>query len=425
MSRTTRLAGDRRRPAVDAEGLELLRRHAPILRFDAMESLRPTTIDAFVDASIVRDDAVKIPVQGDVLDKLAVEGKATWQLDPLGDARPESTAACSAALLAAYRQSENPAAQGVCYGSVVETARAIFLQYWFFYVDNPCVLPLGRHDGDWELVQVRVRKRDRRATHVTVAQHGGPETQRMAPETPRPVVFVALDSHACYLKRGAQPLLPLSDVCDAGQQPEGDLVVERMPVDGWPLWRGRWGVDRGPGTSIARRLHLPWTPAPLRWINRTVQAGDSPSSPSWQGSWPSPAGFQARGVVHKGTRVALRRFAHWLGRLTWPRTAPTMRIERVAADRVTVVAKAHGHGPRRVRFVAVLLHEAETGRPLALRRVKAHGDEHTIPLPASTTPLAWRAAGYNLLRQRGDASPSHPLDDRAAPEDVEADAAPA
>ena len=42
-------------------------------------------------------------------------------------------------------------------GSFPAKRTSAFLQYWLFYPDNPCVLPPGRHDGDWELVQVRVR----------------------------------------------------------------------------------------------------------------------------------------------------------------------------------------------------------------------------------------------------------------------------
>ncbi|HYV16833.1 MAG TPA: hypothetical protein VE972_12535 [Conexibacter sp.] len=420
------LTGDRARPAVDAHGLELLRRHAPILRFDSMESLRPCAIDAFVDASIMceyvaHDDSVAVALDGSGLERLAAAGEPCWQLDPLGERRPEGTARRSAALLAEFRAAQDPRAQGLCYGSVVETARAYFLQYWLFYVDNPCVLGFGRHDGDWESVQVRVGKRAGRATHVTVSQHGGPETRRMPAGQSRPEVFVAVDSHASYLVPGSQPMLPLSDVCDGGQRPEIDLVVEPLPAAGWPLWRGRWGVDRGPGTLIAHWLHLRWTPALLRLVNRRAPAGDSPVSPGWQSNWPSPARTQARSVLHTGTRVAPHRFAHWLGNLTWPKSAPALHVVRAAPDLVTVRAEPSGRGLRRVRRVALLFHE-QAGLPLAHYAVRADGELHTLELPASTQPLAWRAAGYNRLRQRGLASASLPLPDSAAP-DVAADAA--
>ena len=406
---------NRKRAALDAADLELLRKHAPILRFDSMEMLRPCTVDAYVSASTVSQDGELIPVAGDGLDMLAAEGEFTWQLDPLGERRPEGTVACSAALLADYRAAQDPAMQGVCYGRVVKRSKWIFLQYWFFYVDNPCVLGFGRHDGDWESVQVRVSKRaPGRATHVTVSQHGGPETHPMPAGQERPVVYVAVDSHAAYVSAGDNPMLPLSDVCDGRQRPEGELVVLQMPVDGWPLWRGRWGVDRGPGTRVTHWLHLSRTPALLRLANRYLKAGDSPSSPGWQGNWPSPARTHASGLARK--RRPLRSFAHWLGKHTWPKQAPRMELERVSQNVVSVVAHAQGRRSRRVRRVVLLLHEAATGMPVAQRSVDADGRKHTIEVPASDVPLAWRAAGYNWLRQRGEASLSQPLRDPVAPE---------
>ncbi len=116
------------------------------------------------------------------------------------------------------------------------------------------MLPPGRHDGDWELVQVRVRPAggDFEATHVTLAGHGKPVTKPFQSRLGGPEVYVAVDSHASYHEQGAHPMLPLSDISvpdpgDPGLTPE----VVPFPLDDtqldWVHWHGRWGMDRGSG----------------------------------------------------------------------------------------------------------------------------------------------------------------------------------
>ena len=362
--------------------LDLLRRHVPRLRFDALECLRPVRADDYFAASRV----VHEPAD---------------HLDPLPEEPVLEDESRTNALLRAFGSEQRVDAQGTCYGRVVRASLWVYLQYWFFYVDNPCVLPPGRHDGDWELVQVRLTKDADRVTHLTYAQHGGPETRRADPGTVQPEVFVAVNSHASYFGPGTQPTFPVADECDAHQAPATELVVVEFPADGWPGFPGRWGADEGPGSWLARHVHLSPTPAPLRWLNRVLPAGDSPPGPSWQkSSWASPARFQASGTRHRLVPVLLRRLVHWVGNLTWPRARPTVAVER---DRAGVVVRAEpaGHLLRRVRRAALRLEDAATGAPLATHAVRADGTAHAVPLAHDVEP-AWRVAGYNALRQRGN-----------------------
>jgi hypothetical protein len=391
--------------------LDLLRRHAPRLRFDSLECLRPTRVDDYVGRSMLRDghgDPAHPEVTG--LAKLDLPATALWCLDPMPNDRALDGEARSDALLEELGGGWDRNAPGTCYGRVVPTSTAVFLQYWFFYVDNPCVIAPGRHDGDWELVQLRLTAKDQKLTHVTAAQHGGPETRRLPPGTTRPEVFVAVGSHASYFGSGTQPKFPLSDECDGAQRPAAELDVTEMPQSGWSEWRGRWGMDRGPGTWLATRLRLHRTPPWLRWLN-SLGAGDSPASPRWQhSSWGSPLAFQLRGSARKFTSVVLRQLLHFVGKLTWPRATPAIEVTRDGAGHVTATARRSGWGPRGVRHVAVKFEGTETGRPLGVHTVRTDGKPHRVALPA-TAAAAWQATGYNWLRQRGDVGGLQPLRD--------------
>ena len=367
-------------------GIELLRQRAPRLRFDALECLRPVRADDYVKRSRVRDETGD--GHGPRFDPLPESGA-------LGD-EPRSNA-----LLQSYASDQDIDTQGVCYGRVVGEGGATYLQYWFFYVDNPCVLPPGRHDGDWELVQLRLSEPDRRLTHLTYAQHGGPETRRAAPGCVNPEVFVAVNSHASYFEARTQPTFPVADECDAKQQPASGLVVLEFPPTDWTAFAGRWGIDEGPGTWLARHLGWTHTPGVLRWLNRVLKAGDSPPGPSWQkSSWESPARFQRSGALHRLVPVLLREAVHFGGNLTWPRIAPNVTVDRDGDERLRIRAEPAGHLFRRVRRASVRLEDARSRVPLVMHTVPADGEPYSVPSPGDGE-LAYCFAGYNRLRQRG------------------------
>jgi hypothetical protein len=129
-------------------------------------------------------------------------------------------------------------------------------QYWLVYAMNPWdVAGIGRHEGDWEFVQLGCT--DRHGDHpvlVTCSQHhtGGKREywacQLTDDQVPQPYVYVALGSHATYFTPGTQG--GGIDHCDAqGPVIHGNNTydIEWRPFGSWASWPGRWG------TANARR----------------------------------------------------------------------------------------------------------------------------------------------------------------------------
>lgn len=399
------------------EKLELLRRFAPTLRFDALERWRPDLVDPFLRHSSVRDSKGRTlpgtPPAEPAMHERGDEIKA--KLNPLRNDSDLDPQRRSTEMLSAFGLDQDLAGAGVAYGRVVPTGgEALFLQYWLFYPDNPCVLPPGRHDGDWELVQVKIERRGDgfEATQVTLAEHGKPVTRRVeAADAGRgPDVFVAVDSHACYFASGAHPAL-LSDVCDPLGDPGAMPAMTPLPIAAdkrdWAHWSGRWGIDRGGGTRLALGLHLPRTIWPLTLLNK---AGESPPGPAHQGtSWRFPKAFALKGTQRKWTTVAVQRLAHFIGHLTWPQQAPRVEIkpagsgDGTTATKYTIEVGTAGNFLRRVAFVSVAFWEARADgsrRALAMQSVRAGHISAPIEIPHEGA-LEWRAAPYNRLRQRG------------------------
>jgi hypothetical protein len=397
------------------EKLELLRRFAPTLHFDALERWRPDLVDNYLRHSTVLDGndgrLSGTPPAEPAMNERGDEPKA--RLNPLERGAGVDTQKRSNEVLHAYGGDQNLASAGVAYGRVLAEGQALFLQYWLFYPDNPCVLPPGRHDGDWELVQIRAERTgdDFRPTHLTLAEHGKPVNKPIS-SSEEIEVFVAVDSHACYFKEGANPIIPLSDVCEPAGTTSGKPEVVLLPIEAskhdWAHWQGRWGLDRGPGTWLALQLHLKRTPGIFKRLNK-VGAGESPPSPGHQGqSWSSPGAFATRGSTRTATTTPIQRFAHFLGEATWPNDPP--RVEVTAVDPAegssvpTYRLEAEGAGRflRRISMVAIAFWEQRADgsrRALALETVRP-GASKTLAIPHEGE-LVWRAAGYNALRQRG------------------------
>lgn len=403
------------------EKIKLLRQFAPTLHFDALELWRPDRVDEYLAHSAIVDDGGKAlertPPAEPAMREHGEDRRA--RLSPLRDAPGLDTRRRSNEMLDAYGRERDLNGAGTAYGRVLSAADGHFLQYWLFYVDNPCVLPPGRHDGDWELVQVRVERiddEDLRAIRVTLAGHGKPETRSVEAGDDRagPDVFVAVDSHACYFLEGAHPMIPLSDVCTPAGAPGTKPTVELLPIApdkrDWAHWSGRWGMDRGPGTRLALRLRLERTPWPLTRLNK-VGAGESPPSPGHQGkSWRFPKAFALDGTRRKASVKLVQRLAHFIGRATWPREQPRVEVVPVPTAAGTapagyeIVTESAGRFLRRVTRVSVAFQEE---RPDGSRHALA---THAVRAGRTAGPLAiahegslrWRAAGYNRLRQRGE-----------------------
>jgi len=162
-----------------------------------------------------------------------------------------------------------------------------WLQYWMFFARNSQdrgLLATGRHAGDWELVQFRLRRK--RAIQAVYAQHSGAErcgfgSVRISRD--RPVVFVARGSHAAYFVPGLRDRTwpdPNDETDGRGARVRPRLVrisEERPP---WMRYPGRWGASRAS-----------WVPGEM----------DSPRGPAFQGvRWSDPPAWGA--AAHPCTR---------------------------------------------------------------------------------------------------------------------------
>lgn len=169
------------------------------------------------------------------------------------------------------------------YGHAVRDGGRLWLQYWFFYPDNPQdrgIVRSGRHEGDWEMLQVGLDRAARPAA-VTFAQHSwrqGCGWSQIMRDAGAPVAYVAHASHATYPRRATHDR-PFPDPDDEAR---GDGLRVRPPVaritDEQPSWvasRTRWGASRAAW----------WSPAEQ----------SSPLGPRFQedGRWRAPAAWHA------------------------------------------------------------------------------------------------------------------------------------
>ena len=117
------------------------------------------------------------------------------------------------------------------------------LQYWFFYYYNPkTYFTRGAHEGDWEMVQVKLGS-DLLPESATYAQHEGGERcdwiHVLKTPAGRPVVYVAEGSHASYFSPGYYFNGGANDSADAnGFEVSPTLMTG---TSSWLAWPGHWG----------------------------------------------------------------------------------------------------------------------------------------------------------------------------------------
>jgi hypothetical protein len=160
--------------------------------------------------------------------------------------------------------------------AVASRGGGLWLQYWLYYPgqdQDRGILRTGRHEGDWEMVQIRVG-RSGRPVEAVYAQHGGAERcgwDQVELRGDRPVVYVARGSHASYLRAGARDRVwpdPNDEADGRGRVVRPHLVPIGAERPAWLRWPGHWGEARArwwvPGEQDSPR-----GPAfqPDRWNN--------------------------------------------------------------------------------------------------------------------------------------------------------------
>lgn len=122
----------------------------------------------------------------------------------------------------------------------------LWLQYWIFYYFNPPTGPWGAHEGDWEMIQVGL-KRDFTAEDAVYAQHATQQkcdwasVERTTED--RPIVYVGINSHASYFGSSRIPAPYNSSDRADGFGGVGDPGIEEVRDDSptWVQWPGHWG----------------------------------------------------------------------------------------------------------------------------------------------------------------------------------------
>ena len=277
--------------ARDANPTQLLVRHAPVLVLHPDERFAPVPVDGFLADSDLR---VRAP-------------DGTWQastasLSRAGPASRLDQRSCRAVdgpgALDCYAAAEQAhAATPTVFGAVFRTGDRIALQYWLFYPANIFTIASAKglfwqsHEGDWEAVTVLLDRRERPilvglSEHCAGARRDWTRVQRRGT---RPVVFVALGSHANYFTPGAKPLARTCwpkealAVVDAYEVALLDSAVRGRTVapivsrvtavsPPWMAFAGTWGEDQF--------VHFPDV-APLRF-------GVGPSGPAFHELWRRP-----------------------------------------------------------------------------------------------------------------------------------------
>jgi Vacuolar protein sorting-associated protein 62 len=317
---------------------ELLQRYNPYLQYDSLESFRSDSAATlpehfFDDGSKWSYTNVLKRKGGSVLASARPkDGEKQLTLDFLGEKRYSSgaevkpgdfiDAAGRRYVEDARRLHEEPRYADRTYGHVVhESSGATWLQYWFFYYYNDkSFFGIGLHEGDWEMIQVRV-DREGNPNAATFAQHRDGEAfnwsdleLRGSPDGEVPVVYVGRGSHASFATRGEHwTMPPLPPDYSNG---EGELVRPALEVitadgPGWAHWPGRWG-----------------------------SSDSSPTGPAQKGQWREPTAFHREfGGVTRGRMRRVERAALDVP----PPPAPKLTFERVE-DQVVV----HYEFPKRL-----------------------------------------------------------------------------
>ena len=277
--------------ALPSTPAQLLARHAPVLVLHPSERFAPVPVDGFLEDS---DLLVRAP-------------DGTWQaatvpLAQAGRASRLDQRSCRAidgpAALDCYAAAEEAhGASPTVYGAVMRTRDRIALQYWLFYPANLLGLAAAQgpfwqfHEGDWEAVTVLLDTRERPQL-VGLSEHcaGARREWARAPRRgSRPIVYVALGSHANYFTPGRKTLsrrcwpkeavavadayrIALLDSVGRGRTIAPAVSSVTATAPSWMVFGGTWGEDQ--------YVHFPGVD-PLRF-------GAGPAGPAFHALWRKP-----------------------------------------------------------------------------------------------------------------------------------------
>jgi Vacuolar protein sorting-associated protein 62 len=383
---------------------ELLARYSPYVQYDSMESFAADSV------AVMTDCVPPGSPQGNTL--CQHHGKVLAAVDPpAGEAKldlgflrggkysdPAQTAVSAEDYIDAVGKEyvvdaremhARPGYANQVYGYVNRNSEGeVWLQYWFFYYyNNKAFLFMGLHEGDWEMIQLRLGA-DGEPDAATYAQHSHGEScawsdveTEQAPDGPVPVIYSARGSHAAYFRPGTYPQAPVvpdhNDDRGPRVRPQLNLIGPDQPA--WVAWPGRWGSTRALFGPIG---------------------SNSPPGPRWHGAWRDPLAF------HREARPA-QELGPMAGAGVPKPAAPEIEARRDGAIAVVSYSfpQAEAQAPR-VKGLLVSLDGSKDGRPPATHsfRVKAEPGEVELPFPLEDRAYTVRAAAVGENGVTGPAS---------------------
>jgi hypothetical protein len=237
---------------------DLLARFKPQLAYDSMEQFFADSAAQWTDTpgnELRRADTVTGPGElitstgaGLALEFLGpasyADGTAVRSDDRIGDPRTNYREQYVALRIA------RPELRNRIHGRAVESGGRVWLQYWFwyFYNDYNLALGAGRHEGDWEMIQLRLHDGEPDlavyAQHRRAEKRSWSEVARASGRPDTPMVYVARGSHASYFEPGFHETEAWYDLAD-GRRETPELELEILDESGgWALWPGMWGDTR-------------------------------------------------------------------------------------------------------------------------------------------------------------------------------------
>jgi hypothetical protein len=367
--------------------LDLLYRHRPVLAFDPQYDYRVLAADSAVSnhGNILRRSDGEVIARAGGHPRLGLETLTSY---PSGlDVRDDDCLAMAPDHAGDARRMEwEEPHRGRIYGRVAQDEGRTWLQYWFWLYYNPKnLLGFGKHEGDWEMIQVGLGPSEDPEV-VTYAQHDSGEARpwrqgdmEFWPGDPRrPVVYVAPLSHASYFEPNAHPYFLGIDHPYAGGPASAELPL--VPFGQWVDWEGRWGSTE---RTIGGRI------------------GSGPRSPGRQNpKWECPGAWHRR-MRYRRVRSLLGSAMHGLGRLTYPHV-PRITEVRADAGRVEVQWELPGQRIRRGRHLYITLHERHFVIASRIVEDAVPFGATTLLVPEARRPTTVMASAYNRLRQRSD-----------------------
>jgi hypothetical protein len=237
----------------------LLQKHLPQLMYDSNEQF-------FADAAeeALADGNAELRRRGEGGDTVLASGKdLTLELlgseygNGLGPAGNHDFLICPSSdhrELAQHMHAQ-PELRNVIHGHAREGSDGrLWLQYWFYYFYNDYSMAggFGLHEGDWEMVQLRMKADPGQGPDAAVyAQHKQAEyrdwhdVETVDRAGVRPVVYSACGSHASYFEQGLHRVGPVWwDVTDGERGSPADTRLVELEHDAlprWAEWPGVWG----------------------------------------------------------------------------------------------------------------------------------------------------------------------------------------